>query len=75
MNVQIVIDSASDLPKDIQEQYHIESVPLIVHLDDEDYLDGETIESKTVYQAMRDGKSPKQLKQHLTPSKKFLVNM
>lgn len=59
MNVQIVIDSASDLPKDIQKQYDIEAVPLIVHLDDEDFLDGETIQSKTVYQAMRDGKSPK----------------
>ncbi|SEP82809.1 DegV family protein [Piscibacillus halophilus] len=59
MNVQIVIDSAADLPKDIQEQYQIESVPLIVHLDDQDYLDGETIESTTVYHAMRDGKSPK----------------
>ncbi|TFB22046.1 DegV family protein [Filobacillus milosensis] len=59
MNVQIVIDSASDLPKDIQEQYQIDSVPLLVHLDGEDYLDGESIEPKTVYNAMRAGKSPK----------------
>ncbi|RPF52073.1 DegV family protein [Aquisalibacillus elongatus] len=59
MNVQIVIDSASDLPKDIQEQYQLEAVPLIVHLDDEDYLDGETIQPKKVYDSMREGKSPK----------------
>ncbi|GEL76911.1 DegV family protein [Tenuibacillus multivorans] len=59
MNVQIVIDSASDLPKSILEDYQLESVPLIVHLDDQDYLDGETIEPKMVYDAMREGKSPK----------------
>lgn len=59
MNVQLVVDSASDLPKSYYDDFSLEKVPLIVHLDGEDYLDGETIEPKTVYDAMRNGKSPK----------------
>ncbi len=59
MNVQIITDSASDLPKEVLEQYKIKMVPLTVHLDGQDYFDGETIESKIVYDAMKNGASPK----------------
>ncbi len=59
MNVQIIADSASDLPDSYIQQYGIERVSLTVHLDDQDYLDAVDIQSKDVYDAMRDGKAPK----------------
>ncbi|KGX87764.1 DegV family protein [Pontibacillus litoralis] len=59
MNVQIIADSACDLPNSIIEQYGIKRVPITVHLNDTDYLDAETIDPKQVYDAMRDGKAPK----------------
>ncbi|MGM8214695.1 DegV family protein [Bacillaceae bacterium W0354] len=59
MNVQIVVDSATDLPKHYYTDFSLEMVPLIVHLDGQDYLDVEAIDPKTVYDAMREGKSPK----------------
>lgn len=59
MNVKIITDSASDLPKSAYEKYDIDVVSLYVHLNDQDYLDGKTIEPKTVYDAMREGTTPK----------------
>ena len=59
MNVKIITDSASDLPKSTYEKYDIDVVSLYVHLNDQDYLDGKTIEPKTVYDAMREGAAPK----------------
>ncbi|QHE51427.1 DegV family protein [Pontibacillus sp. HMF3514] len=59
MNVQIIADSASDLPDSYIEQYGIKRVSLTVHLDDQDYLDAVDIQSKDVYDAMRNGKAPK----------------
>ncbi|KGP71094.1 DegV family protein [Pontibacillus yanchengensis] len=59
MNVQIITDSGCDLPNSLIEKYNINRVPLTVHLDGEDYRDAETIDSKQVYDAMRNGKEPK----------------
>lgn len=59
MNVQFVVDSASDLPKSYYNDFSLEKIPLIVILEEKEYLDGETIEPKTVYDAMREGKSAK----------------
>ncbi|SER86381.1 EDD domain protein, DegV family [Gracilibacillus ureilyticus] len=59
MTVKIIADSASDLSKEDYEKYHIEMVPLTVQLDGENYEDGISISSKKVYDAMREGKSPK----------------
>ncbi|MFC4403224.1 DegV family protein [Gracilibacillus xinjiangensis] len=59
MTVKIIADSASDLTKEDYKQYDIEMVPLTVQLDGENYEDGITISSKKVYDAMREGKSPK----------------
>ncbi|MYL32262.1 DegV family EDD domain-containing protein [Pontibacillus yanchengensis] len=59
MNVQIITDSGCDLPNSLIEKYNIIRVPLTVHLDNEDYLDAVTIDSKQVYDAMRNGKEPK----------------
>ncbi|KGX92664.1 hypothetical protein N781_15210 [Pontibacillus halophilus JSM 076056 = DSM 19796] len=59
MNVKIIADSACDLPDSYIEQYEIERIPLTVHLEGQDYKDAVDIQSKTVYDAMRDGKEPK----------------
>lgn len=59
MNVKIVADSACDLSKEHYNEYDIEMIPLNVHLDDKAFADGKEIDPKTIYDAMRDGKSPK----------------
>ncbi|MFC0524809.1 DegV family protein [Pontibacillus salicampi] len=59
MSVQIIADSACDLPDSLIHDYGIDRVSLTVHLDDKDYLDAKTIDSKEVYDAMRAGKAPK----------------
>jgi len=59
MKVQILADSACDLTDKQYETYNIEMVPLTVHLEGEDYLDGIDVRPKKVYDAMRDGSSPK----------------
>lgn len=59
MSIKILADSASDLSKKYYNEFDIEMVPLTVHLDGKEYEDGQTIEPKTVYKSMRDGKSPK----------------
>ncbi len=59
MTVKIIADSASDLTKEIYEKYDIDMAPLTVQLDDKNYEDGVTIDSKTVYDALREGKAPK----------------
>ncbi|MDV2583185.1 DegV family protein [Alkalibacillus haloalkaliphilus] len=59
MSVKLIVDSGSDLPKDILEQHDIDIVSLIVHLDGQDYYDRDTIDSQKVYDAMREGSAPK----------------
>ncbi|SFD37841.1 EDD domain protein, DegV family [Lentibacillus persicus] len=59
MNIKILADSASDLSENHYKSYDIEMVPLTVHMDDEEYKDAIDIKPKTVYDAMREGKSPK----------------
>ncbi|MBU5595501.1 DegV family protein [Amphibacillus sp. MSJ-3] len=59
MNVQIIADSASDLTSEDYEKYNIERVSLNVLLDGKNYLDGQEISAKTIYDEMRNGKAPK----------------
>ena len=59
MSVQILADSASDLPLEYFQDNHIILFPLKVHLDDNEYDDQVTIKPKVVYDAMREGKAPK----------------
>lgn len=59
MNVKIVADSASDLSIDYYNEYNIEMIPLNIHLDEKAYADVNEIDPKTIYDAMRNGKSPK----------------
>ncbi|NLW39420.1 MAG: DegV family protein [Tissierellia bacterium] len=55
MSVKILTDSGCDLPKDIIYEYDIDVLPIIVIKDDEEYLDGVTIEPKELYDNMRAG--------------------
>ncbi|MFC2949946.1 DegV family protein [Virgibacillus sediminis] len=59
MTVKILADSASDLSKVHYSENDMEMVPLTVHLDEKEYKDGQEIEPVVVYNAMREGKSPK----------------
>lgn len=59
MTIQILADSACDLPQSYAELYNFKIVPLTVHLAGADYLDGQTIQPETVYDAMRNGKTTK----------------
>ncbi|WP_163972016.1 DegV family protein [Oceanobacillus halotolerans] len=59
MTIKILADSGCDLSETHYNEFDIEMVPLTVQLDDKDYEDGKNISPKTVYDAMREGKSPK----------------
>lgn len=59
MRVQIIADSACDLNNEDYQQHEIDRASLTVHLDDQNYQDGRDISAKTIYDAMRAGKSPK----------------
>ncbi|MFF3022488.1 DegV family protein [Gottfriedia sp. NPDC057948] len=57
MNLKIITDSAADLPKEIIEQYNIDVIPLRVYSENEkEYFDGLTLDSKTLFNEMRNGK-------------------
>jgi len=52
MKVQLVTDSAADIPKHFIEKYNIEIVPLGIIFSDEVYLDGIEITTNTFYEKM-----------------------
>lgn len=56
MTVQIVTDSASDMPSELAAQYGIRIAPLHVQVGDETYADGRTITPELFYQKMRASK-------------------
>lgn len=58
-NIKILTDSGSDLPKAYLDEHNVTLIPLRVHLDDKEYDDQIDIDSKVVFDAMRNGKSPK----------------
>lgn len=59
MTVKIITDTGCDLPDDILQTYDIDIMPLMVQLNDTTYRDRETIESQTIFDAMRNGEVPK----------------
>jgi DegV family protein with EDD domain len=59
MSVQIIADSASDLPLIFYKENNVQFVPLQVLLNGETYEDLQTIDPTDVYNAMREGKAPK----------------
>jgi DegV family protein with EDD domain len=59
MQVKILADSACDLPKDFYAEHNVTLLPLKVHVNGQEYEDVKTIDSKTVYDAIRSGEVPK----------------
>jgi DegV family protein with EDD domain len=59
MSVHILADSACDLPISYFDNHSVSFIPLKVHLNGKEYEDGKTIQSKTVYEEMRNGAAPK----------------
>lgn len=59
MNIQIITDSTTDLSKKWIEQYQIETLPLRITMNHQEFLDGNTIDTKKVYEYMRKGVIPK----------------
>ena len=57
--MRIFADSACDLPKSYFETNPVTLIPLRVHIDETEYLDVMTIDSKEVYAQIRQGKQPK----------------
>lgn len=56
MTVRIITDSACDLPKNIIDEYNIRVIPLLVYLENIEYLDGETLNPVDLFNGMRNGK-------------------
>lgn len=59
MALRIITDSASDLPKALAEEHQIEVLPLIVYMNNVEYLDSVTIEPNKMYEAMIQGSTVK----------------
>jgi len=56
--LQVITDSACDLPRQTAAEHNIDIIPFVVHLDGREYVDGETIEAAAVYEALRAGRQP-----------------
>ena len=59
LTVRILVDSGCDLPLQYLEENHVTLFPLKVLLNDHEYEDLITIESKTIFNAIRSGQVPK----------------
>lgn len=57
--MKIVIDSTTDLSRELIEKYHIDVIPLRVLIDEKEYTDKETITVEEVYEFMKKGICPK----------------
>ena len=58
--IRIVTDSTSDIPSDVRRKYGIEVLPLRIHLNDAEYLDGETIVPEKLFSLVSEsGEFPK----------------
>lgn len=59
MKVKILADSGCDLPKNFFAEYNVTLLPMIVHINDQEFEDVKSIDPKTVYNAIRSGIVPK----------------
>ena len=50
--IQVITDSAADLPAEIVEKHNITVVPLTVYIDGKEYADGIDISTKEFYEKM-----------------------
>lgn len=58
MSLKIITDSACDLPGFLLKQYDVDILPFLIHIEDQEYVDGKTITSDQVYNSIRAGKVP-----------------
>lgn len=56
-NIALVMDSACDIPKEMIEKYQIHVLPVNLHLDEHDLLDGYSFDSDHFYQTLSELKS------------------
>lgn len=56
--LQIITDSACDLPQQVADDHNIDIIPFIVNIDGQEYVDRKTIQPADVYDAIRKGKQP-----------------
>jgi len=54
--IQVITDSAADLPAEIVKKYNITVVPLTVHIDGKEYADGIDISAQEFYEKMSKAK-------------------
>ncbi len=74
MKIAIITDSTCDLPFEVINEYEIEVLPFSLHIDGKEYLDGITIKTEELYQAMREGKTPKTSQVSPSLLKKCFIN-
>ncbi|MFW6283537.1 MAG: DegV family protein, partial [Minisyncoccales bacterium] len=55
MKVEILIDSASDLPKEVREKYKLDPIAIPVILGEETFYDGKTITPEKLFEDMKKG--------------------
>lgn len=58
MSIKIITDSASDLPKEIYDEYDVEVLSLLVYMDENEYRDGVDVQPTQLFKFMKDGGSP-----------------
>ena len=56
--IKIIVDSSSDLPEELMNEYDIKLLPQRIYLGDNEYFDKITINADEVYEAMRSGIIP-----------------
>lgn len=59
LSIQILADSGCDLPLSYFTNNNLTFIPLSVHLEGQEFEDGVTVQSQTIYDAMRNGLTPK----------------
>ena len=57
--IGLLVDSTSDIPTEIRNQNNVEVVPVVVTVNDQEYLDRVTIQPQEVYQLIEEGDIPK----------------
>lgn len=57
--IKIIVDSTTDLPKEIISKYNIDMLPLRINMNGNEYLDKTTIHVNDVYNYMKEGNCPK----------------
>ncbi|WP_257349194.1 DegV family protein [Pseudalkalibacillus decolorationis] len=59
MSIQLIVDTGCDLPQHVIDEHNMNVLPLVVHVEQEEFFDKETIQPSNLYGMMRDGAAPK----------------